>query len=72
MMCEGDVITLCVMHGAPHAVVALAEAQVIGGVILGGFALTPVPVSTLLNIYYIKGMILHDGPVILQSQIVYT
>jgi len=65
MIGEGDVVTLGIVHGTSHAIVALAEAQIIGWIIFGRFTLAPVPVSAILNIDDIKGMILHNGAGIL-------
>ena len=70
-MREGDVITLGIMHGSPHAVVAFAEAQVIGGVILGWLALAPVPAPPILDIDDINGVILHNRAILLQAQVVH-
>src|SRR4051812_27274968 len=45
LMHERDVIRLHIVHGAAHARVAFAEAQVIGGVGLRRLAVRPVPAA---------------------------
>ena len=69
---EGNIVTLNIVHGATHPAVTLAETQVIGRVILSGFPLAPVPVSTILNIYHIDGMVFDSRPLVLKSQVIHT
>ena len=60
MVDETYVVTAHVLHGSAHAGVTLAEAQVVGGVVLGGFSLGPIPTSTILQVHDVNLMPL-DG-----------
>ena len=56
VMREIDIVALSVVHGTAHTVVAFAKAQIIGRVILGWFALSPVPAAAILNIHHVNCM----------------
>src|ERR1041385_3705868 len=70
MLDEDHVVALEIVHCAAHAGKAFAEAKVVSGVVLGRLAFGPVPVSAVLNVHDINFMVVNDGPVSLEAQIV--
>lgn len=61
MVDEAEIIVLDVVHGAAHAGVAFAEAEVVGGIGFGRFPLGPVPVTAVLEIDDVDGVAMDDG-----------
>ena len=48
------VVTLRVVHRAAHAGETFAEAEIVGRIVLGRFAVRPVPVAAVLNIHNVN------------------
>jgi hypothetical protein len=67
---ECDVVGLDVVHGAAHAGVAFAEAEVVGGVVFGGFAAGPIPLAAVLEVDDVDGVVADDGASGLKPQVV--
>lgn len=70
MMQEGGVVTLGVVHGAAHAGVAFAEAEVVSRVVGGRLALAPVPVAAVLDVDDINRVAVHHFAILLQAEVV--
>ena len=70
-MDEGDVVALRVVHRAAHAGKTFAEAQIVGGIVLGRFALRPVPVAAVLQIHDENGVVADNHAPFLESQVVH-
>ena len=68
---ERRVVALQIVHAAPHARVAFAKAQVIGGVCFGRFAGGPVPAAAVLEVDDEDRVVLQNLPSALQPQIVH-
>ena len=65
MMKEGGVVALGVVHDTAHAGVAFAEAEVVGGVVLGGLAPGPVPAAPVLDVDDVNAVAGDDGTAVL-------
>src|ERR1017187_3071137 len=70
VMDEGHIVALQIGHAAAHPGVALAEAQIVGRIVLGRFALGPVPLAAVLQIHHIDGVAPDNRASGLQAQIV--
>ena len=70
-MHEKQIVATTVAHPPTHARVALAEAQVVGGVVARRFALGPVPVAAVLEVHDVDAVAADDGAARLQAQVVH-
>ena len=69
-MDEERVVALKIVHDPTHPRKALTEPEVVGGVCLGGLSFSPIPISAVLEIDDVDGVILHDIATALQAKIV--
>ena len=70
MMDERQIVALHVVQRAAHPRVALAEPEVIGGVVLGRLAPGPVPAAAVLEVDDVEAMAADDVAAGLQPEVV--
>src|SRR5436309_3234890 len=70
MVQERDVIALHVTHLAAHSREARAEAQVVGGIVLGRFTLRPIPLPAILNVHDVNSMVMNGRTPALEAQVI--
>lgn len=68
---KGKIIALKVLHAAAHPRKAFAETKVVGGIGFRRFAGGPVPVTAILEVDDVDGMIFHYGAFLLEAEVVH-
>src|SRR5579872_495790 len=71
IMDKRSIIALGIVHCSTHARVALAEAQVIGGIRFRRLARSPIPAASILQIHNVNRVILHHLAASLKTQVIH-